>query len=238
MSAAFRVESGAIPAAWSAAPLPEPPPNQVNIEPDYVVILAALLCGLICTVGLAVVARCSWLRRHLHGVTVADTRFSRSSTLPSRLPPRPPPPAAGLAKKIIRTLPMITFTASSEKDGKVAECPICLTEFVEGDEMRVLPQCGHVFHVNCVDTWLGKHSSCPSCRQFLGIAAGKCENCSTEISRGSHAPPGADTETRQTQGRTSSSREDEEDYDGGDDDDGGNRHTPAAPVFIPVAPMV
>ncbi|KAJ0086630.1 hypothetical protein Patl1_07137 [Pistacia atlantica] len=26
-------------------------------------------------------------------------------------------------------------------------------EFIEGDEMRMLPQCGHGFHVVCIDKW-------------------------------------------------------------------------------------
>nr|ACN31022.1 unknown [Zea mays] len=28
-----------------------------------------------------------------------------------------------------------------------------------------MPQCGHGFHVACVDTWLRSNSSCPSCRR-------------------------------------------------------------------------
>ncbi|KAJ6916590.1 RING-H2 finger protein ATL80-like [Populus alba x Populus x berolinensis] len=56
------------------------------------------------------------------------------------------------------------------------ECAICLGEFVEGDEVRALPQCGHSFHVVCIDTWLGSRSSCPSCRQILVVA--RCQKCS------------------------------------------------------------
>ncbi|KAJ8506229.1 hypothetical protein OPV22_007115 [Ensete ventricosum] len=32
-------------------------------------------------------------------------------------------------------------------------------------------QCGHGFHVGCVDAWLHSHSSCPSCRRVLVVAA-------------------------------------------------------------------
>jgi hypothetical protein len=46
---------------------------------------------------------------------------------------------------------------------------------VDEDEIRVLPQCGHAFHVCCIDTWLGSHSSCPSCRQILVVA--RCQKC-------------------------------------------------------------
>ena len=43
-------------------------------------------------------------------------------------------------------------------------CPICLVEYEHGDEIRTL-SCGHDFHRDCVDEWLGGHTSCPGCRQ-------------------------------------------------------------------------
>ena len=46
-------------------------------------------------------------------------------------------------------------------------CPICIVDFEEGDDLRVLPCEGkHVFHQTCVDPWLLElSSSCPICRQ-------------------------------------------------------------------------
>ncbi|KAH8119156.1 hypothetical protein DFH11DRAFT_426005 [Phellopilus nigrolimitatus] len=45
-------------------------------------------------------------------------------------------------------------------------CPICIVDFEEGDDIRVLPCEGkHVFHQQCVDPWLLElSSSCPICR--------------------------------------------------------------------------
>lgn len=45
-------------------------------------------------------------------------------------------------------------------------CPICIVDFEEGDDIRVLPCEGnHCFHQTCVDPWLLKlSSSCPICR--------------------------------------------------------------------------
>jgi hypothetical protein len=45
-------------------------------------------------------------------------------------------------------------------------CPICIVDFEEGDDIRVLPCDGkHCFHQRCVDPWLLKlSSSCPICR--------------------------------------------------------------------------
>ena len=53
-------------------------------------------------------------------------------------------------------------------------CPICIVDFEEGDDLRLLPCEGkHRFHQQCVDPWLLElSSSCPICRQgatFCGV---------------------------------------------------------------------
>ena len=50
-------------------------------------------------------------------------------------------------------------------------CPICIVDFEEGDDIRVLPCEGnHCFHQTCVDPWLLKlSSSCPICRHGTPI---------------------------------------------------------------------
>ncbi|KAK1256516.1 RING-H2 finger protein ATL8 [Acorus gramineus] len=145
------------------------PPEPAEMDSDMVVIMAALFCALICLVGLALVARCAWLRRS-----------ASAAASP------PPAPNKGLKKKALKSLPKVSFTGAMESEGDGrggggggiaggTECPICLAEFVEGDEIRILPQCGHGFHVSCVDTWLVSHSSCPSCRRILVVAT--CQKC-------------------------------------------------------------
>lgn len=48
-------------------------------------------------------------------------------------------------------------------------CPICLLDFEDGDDLRVLPCEGsHQFHAVCIDQWLLEiSSSCPLCRKGL-----------------------------------------------------------------------
>ncbi|VFQ91904.1 unnamed protein product [Cuscuta campestris] len=47
------------------------------------------------------------------------------------------------------------------------DCAVCLSEFLEKDKLRLLPSCGHAFHINCIDTWLLSNSTCPLCRGAL-----------------------------------------------------------------------
>ncbi|KAL5795206.1 hypothetical protein ACOSQ2_000026 [Xanthoceras sorbifolium] len=43
-------------------------------------------------------------------------------------------------------------------------CAICLEEFVSGDLCRVLPLCKHIYHFQCINSWLLDELSCPICR--------------------------------------------------------------------------
>ncbi|KAJ0987513.1 hypothetical protein J5N97_005869 [Dioscorea zingiberensis] len=50
-----------------------------------------------------------------------------------------------------------------DQDGEV--CVICLEEYEDGEKVRSLPTCRHMFHQECIDPWLVKSSSfCPVCR--------------------------------------------------------------------------
>ncbi|CAN8234432.1 unnamed protein product [Cochlearia groenlandica] len=149
------------------------PPSPTEASPalnsDLIVIIAALLCALICVFGLLIVSRCAWLRR------LAAARGSAANSDQTHPPSVSAAANKGLKKKVLRSLPKLTYSPDSPPAAKLSECAICLTEFADGDELRVLPQCGHGFHVLCIDTWLGSHSSCPSCRQILVVA--RCQKC-------------------------------------------------------------
>ncbi|WVY96688.1 hypothetical protein V8G54_028839 [Vigna mungo] len=46
-------------------------------------------------------------------------------------------------------------------------CTVCLSEYQGEDILRILPFCGHSFHVTCIDLWLQQNSTCPVCRISL-----------------------------------------------------------------------
>ncbi|CAL4886178.1 unnamed protein product [Urochloa decumbens] len=161
----------------SAAANPSPPPlplphaqageqQAISVDSDTVVILASLLCALICVAGLALVARCTCRRRS------SSTRGGGGdSSLSSSIATQPP---RGLKKAAIEALPTVSLEGTASRRGEEErECAICLAVFAEGDELRLLPHCAHSFHAACIDTWLASHASCPSCRATV-ITCRRC----------------------------------------------------------------
>ncbi|XP_027364350.1 RING-H2 finger protein ATL70-like [Abrus precatorius] len=43
-------------------------------------------------------------------------------------------------------------------------CSICLADYKDSDWLKLLPDCGHLFHRDCIDRWLQVNLSCPMCR--------------------------------------------------------------------------
>lgn len=125
--------------------------NDANFDTKMVVVLAAILCALICVFGLNTIASC---------LTRLTRRFSRRDTTTAA--------ARGLKKRDLRQIPVAVYgSGSGGEEIPATECPICLGEFEKGDKLRMLPNCNHGFHVRCIDTWLVSHSSCPNCRHSL-----------------------------------------------------------------------
>mmetsp|Transcript_21796 Transcript_21796/g.60585 ORF Transcript_21796/g.60585 Transcript_21796/m.60585 type:complete len:398 (+) Transcript_21796:64-1257(+) len=47
------------------------------------------------------------------------------------------------------------------------DCVVCTETLKPGATVMRLPNCGHVFHVDCVMQWLTKHNTCPFCRREM-----------------------------------------------------------------------
>ncbi|KAK9068448.1 hypothetical protein SSX86_012562 [Deinandra increscens subsp. villosa] len=72
----------------------------------------------------------------------------------------------GVDEKTLLTIPVITYNRSGSDwvmTGQ-SECAVCLGDLEDGDRVRLLPSCKHLFHVTCIDEWFVGHTSCPVCR--------------------------------------------------------------------------
>ncbi|KAH9326291.1 hypothetical protein KI387_006469, partial [Taxus chinensis] len=69
---------------------------------------------------------------------------------------------SGLETSIISKIPVLKYNAEDVRSG--TECSVCLTEFGEGELVRLLPKCRHAFHISCIGMWLNTHRTCPLCR--------------------------------------------------------------------------
>lgn len=79
-------------------------------------------------------------------------------------------------KKTLESMPSSHFHSNCRSCDDIPMCPICLENFVDGDEIRNL-KCSHCFHKSCIDIWLlGTLSTevtttvCPTCRQDASVA--------------------------------------------------------------------
>ncbi|WOH10898.1 hypothetical protein DCAR_0830375 [Daucus carota subsp. sativus] len=126
--------------------------NETDFDTNMVIILAALLCALICALGLNSMVSCA-LR--------CSRRYGQGQAAGARVA------SSGLKKRTVRKIPVTVYGSSTGVNFEASECPICLGEFLDGEKVRVLPDCLHNFHVKCIDKWLVSHSSCPNCRNLL-----------------------------------------------------------------------
>jgi hypothetical protein len=78
---------------------------------------------------------------------------------------------AGLDQDVIDALPVFLYrevVGAGSGAKEPFDCAVCLCEFAGEDRLRLLPLCGHAFHIGCIDTWLLSNSTCPLCRCALG----------------------------------------------------------------------
>jgi hypothetical protein len=60
-----------------------------------------------------------------------------------------------------RELPIMGFRSD------LGACVFCLEEIGQHDMVAGLPQCGHMFHFACMESWVGKAwQRCPVCRSM------------------------------------------------------------------------
>ncbi|BFG28477.1 hypothetical protein CerSpe_147510 [Prunus speciosa] len=154
-----------IPSPTSIRTLCDQDPHHDQLQPpnhhlNSMVILAAIFCAFVCALGLNSMLQCVF--QCANRALIEPVQWVASRRLNS-----------GLKKEEMVALPTSTYSAnlntspSSSSSSPSSGCVICLVDFSDGDKIRVLPKCNHWFHVVCIDKWLLRHSSCPTCRHRL-----------------------------------------------------------------------
>lgn len=140
-------------------------------------ILAIAIIGIIATAFLLVsyyifVIKCclNWHRIDL----LRRFSFSRNSTQEETLMVYSPVVEnRGLNESVIRSIPIFQYKKGEKVknigEKSFSECSVCLTEFQEEEKLRVLPNCSHLFHIDCIDTWLQGNANCPLCRSTISV---------------------------------------------------------------------
>lgn len=165
--------STSLPSTAAATVLLQPPPPPPLPPPAVSNFFSSLGLGYVIAIALGVLVVLSTLilvsylccrRRHApaaaSGSTVVLPRIifvaeedEEDSTLESGV--------VGLDPAVINSYPKFPYARDGGGD---ATCAICLCEYREGEMMRMLPDCRHVFHLGCIDAWLKLNASCPVCR--------------------------------------------------------------------------
>ncbi|KVI09433.1 RING-H2 finger protein ATL70-like [Cynara cardunculus var. scolymus] len=73
----------------------------------------------------------------------------------------------GLDEETLLSYPTVLYKdakMNKRDSGSSTCCSICLADYKGSDMLRQLPDCGHLFHVKCVDPWLRLNPTCPNCR--------------------------------------------------------------------------
>ncbi|PWA59264.1 zinc finger, RING/FYVE/PHD-type [Artemisia annua] len=73
----------------------------------------------------------------------------------------------GVNNRVLATIPAFVFSddmVPNKSDTNASCCSICLVDYKAADVVRLLPECGHLFHRQCIDPWLKVRPTCPVCR--------------------------------------------------------------------------
>lgn len=138
---------------------PEKNPYDLNSK-IMLIAIVSLSVVVVLVILLHTYARCVLRRQSLRraaalrrlGSTVAHVHSSAE------------PPKTGLEPSVIAALPVFVYGEGRHEGDADVECAVCLSMLEDEEMARLLPNCKHSFHAECIDTWLNSHTTCPICR--------------------------------------------------------------------------
>lgn len=156
-------------------------PTRSEFNPAYAAVIIAIVLSFF-VVGFAT----GFLKRCIRPAVDDDDmpRRRRSSRLGNNSTVKP---QRGLDPEIVASLPFIQYKDLPEE----LDCSVCLAAFDANDCLRLLPECSHAFHSDCIDAWFRSHNTCPLCRACLAHPRreghqGNAENGEQAVPEGSN----------------------------------------------------
>ncbi|KAA8526047.1 hypothetical protein F0562_007853 [Nyssa sinensis] len=156
--------------------------NSKDFKANAAIIVIVLFCALVCVLALNAAIR-YFLRCRRRPGYPPETQEVETQPKPSHC----------AAAASVAVSPTVVFSPGTKLAGAEAECTICLSEFVEGDRIRVLVNCNHGFHIQCIHEWLSSHFSCPTCRASCLSESSSFSSSSNEIAGCQLAASGAES---------------------------------------------
>ncbi|XP_073005496.1 RING-H2 finger protein ATL46 [Typha latifolia] len=168
----------------STQPPPTPPSPSNRISPAVLFIIVILAVIFFISGLLHLLVR-FLIKKHpptssSHSTGHQATEISGSEALQRQLQQLFHLHDSGLDQAFIDALPVFLYKEIVGPK-EPFDCAVCLCEFTQEDKLRLLPICGHAFHIDCIDTWLLSNSTCPLCRGALYVQGLGIENPIFEV---------------------------------------------------------
>ncbi|CAN6461087.1 unnamed protein product [Victoria cruziana] len=160
---------------WCYIVYPPPPPIDLDdssstFSPLVIAVIGILASAFLLVSYYTVVSKWCRNRDRSTGRSQRDPNESFDETHHPSLSEPWHPLNSGLDESAIRSIAVCKY---KKGDGLIegTDCSVCLSEFQEGESLRLLPKCSHAFHISCIDIWLQAHSNCPLCRASVAYNA-------------------------------------------------------------------
>lgn len=72
----------------------------------------------------------------------------------------------GLKKEQLAKIPAKSWRPGVTKSNN---CSICFEDFTVRHRVKLLSECGHEYHDNCINKWLESESRCPVCNKDINV---------------------------------------------------------------------
>ncbi|KAF3320247.1 RING-H2 finger protein ATL16-like protein [Carex littledalei] len=143
-----------------------PPSSSTSVLVLALSILGILTISLLLVIYYLFITKCFHISWHRSGTGTVSRRQRQHDRYDYPVLYSTAITGRGLNEPTIQSIPTICYKKGGHDITELSfhECAVCINEFQEGEIIRLLPNCFHVFHLDCIDVWLQSNANCPLCR--------------------------------------------------------------------------